>query len=88
MFWSPIRLSYLCHNFKREWKYAETISGEESTSGPVPRKYTVQPGDTLSKISERYYGYAERYMKIFLANRDQLDNPNLIQPGMVLVIPE
>jgi nucleoid-associated protein YgaU len=51
---------------------------------PVPRKYPAQPGDTLSKI----YGYAERYMKIFRANRDQLDNPNLIQPGMVPVIPE
>ena len=55
---------------------------------PVLRKYTVQPGDTLSKISERYYGHPDRYIKIFRANRDQLDNPNLIQPGMVLVIPE
>jgi nucleoid-associated protein YgaU len=32
---------------------------------PAPRKYTVQPGDTLSKVSERYYSYPERYMKIF-----------------------
>lgn len=50
--------------------------------------YTVQPGDTLSKIAEQYYGSAREYMRIFEANRDQLDDPNRIRPGQQLIIPK
>jgi nucleoid-associated protein YgaU len=49
--------------------------------------YTVQAGDTLSKISKQYYGDANKYMKIFEANRDKLKDPDKIQPGQVLTIP-
>jgi nucleoid-associated protein YgaU len=49
--------------------------------------YTVQSGDTLWKIAEEAYGSGGEYMKIFEANRDQLDNPDLIRPGQVLKIP-
>jgi LysM repeat protein len=49
--------------------------------------YTVQQGDTLSKISKQFYGDASQYMKIFSANRDQLSDPNKIQVGQVLKIP-
>ena len=51
------------------------------------QKYTVQPGDSLSKIAKRFYGDASAYMKIFEANTDQLDDPNNIQVGQELVIP-
>jgi len=49
--------------------------------------YTVQKGDTLSKISKQFYGDANKYQKIFDANRDQLKDPDKIQPGQVLRIP-
>jgi nucleoid-associated protein YgaU len=49
--------------------------------------YTVQPGDSLSKIAKQYYGNANDYNKIFEANRDKLSDPNKIQVGQVLVIP-
>lgn len=49
--------------------------------------YTVQPGDTLSVISKRFYGDANDYNKIFEANRDQLDNPDRIKAGQQLKIP-
>jgi len=49
--------------------------------------YTVQKGDTLSKISKQFYGDASKYKKIFDANRDQLKDPDKIQPGQVLRIP-
>jgi len=49
--------------------------------------YVVQPGDTLSKISQRFYGEASKYMRIFEANRDKLSDPNKIQPGQKLTIP-
>jgi LysM repeat protein len=55
---------------------------------PRQQTYTVQPGDTLSKIAQRYYGDASQYRKIFEANQDQLDDPNRIQVGQHLVIPE
>jgi nucleoid-associated protein YgaU len=60
-----------------------SVSGGQST-----RRYTVQPGDSLSKISKQFYNNANDYMKIFEANRDQLNNPNEIKPGQQLVIPE
>ncbi len=49
--------------------------------------YTVQPGDSLSKISKQFYGNANQYMKIFEANRNVLSDPNKIQPGQQLNIP-
>lgn len=49
--------------------------------------YEVKPGDTLSGIALKYYGNAHEYMKIFEANRDILDNPDLIKPGQKLRIP-
>ena len=55
---------------------------------PAPeRTYTVQEGDTLSAIAERFYGSAGEYPRIFDANRDQLDNPDVIYPGQTLRIP-
>ena len=51
------------------------------------RTYTVRPGDSLSKISQEYYGNANEFMKIFEANRDKLTDPDKIKPGMELVIP-
>jgi len=63
-------------------------AGASVSGGQGSRTYTVQPGDSLSKISKQFYGNASQYMKIFEANRDQLSNPNAIQPGQRLVIPE
>ena len=52
------------------------------------RTYTVKSGDSLWKISEAMYGEGSRYMKIFEANTDLLENPDRIFPGQKLVIPE
>lgn len=52
------------------------------------RVYEVVSGDTLGSIAKKYYGNAGAYMKIFEANRDILDNPNLIKVGQKLQIPE
>jgi nucleoid-associated protein YgaU len=49
--------------------------------------YTVQKGDTLSHIAHQFYGKASHWHAIFDANRDQLDDPDLIRPGQVLLIP-
>ena len=52
------------------------------------RTYTVQPGDSLSKISRQFYGDANKYMKIFEANKDKLSDPDKVRAGMDLVIPQ
>jgi nucleoid-associated protein YgaU len=49
--------------------------------------YTVKAGDTLSKIAKEHLGDASAYTEIFNLNRDQLGDPNKIQPGQVLKIP-
>ena len=55
--------------------------------GQAERTYTVQSGDTLSKIAKTHLGNANAYMKIFDANKDQLSDPDKIRPGQVLKIP-
>ena len=49
--------------------------------------YVVVAGDSLSKIAKRYYGDANKWNRIYEANRDQIKNPDLIHPGQRLRIP-
>lgn len=58
-----------------------------SSSEPEYDEYTVQSGDTLSKIARNHYGNAGEYMKIFYANQDQLRSPDRINVGQTLKIP-
>jgi len=50
--------------------------------------YTVQSGDSLSKIAKHYYGNAMKYPALFEANREVIKNPDLIYPGQKLRIPK
>lgn len=49
--------------------------------------YTVQKGDSLSKIALAHYGDAMKYPVIFEANKPMLEDPDRIYPGQVLRIP-
>jgi nucleoid-associated protein YgaU len=49
--------------------------------------YPVEKGDTLSAIAKRLYGDANKYPKIFEANRPMLSHPDKIYPGQVLRVP-
>ena len=49
--------------------------------------YTVESGDTLSKIAQEQYGDASKYPIIFEANTPMLKSADLIYPGQVLRIP-
>jgi nucleoid-associated protein YgaU len=49
--------------------------------------YTVQKGDTLGAIAQRYYGAASKYPVIFEANQPMLKDPDRIYPGQKLRIP-
>ncbi len=53
--------------------------------------YKVKTGDYLCKIAENseIYGYGKyaRWKDIYKANKDKINDPNLIQPGWKLFIP-
>jgi nucleoid-associated protein YgaU len=67
---------------------APEVGQQPAPTEPAPRTYTVRKGDTLSAIAKREYGDAGSWRRIFEANRDQIDNPDLIHPGQELKIPE
>ena len=67
---------------------AAAASASAGATSSVARRYMVQPGDSLSKISRQFYGDANKYMKIFEANKDKLADPDKVRAGMNLVIPQ
>ena len=48
----------------------------------------IRRGDTLWQISRRVYGQGVRYTTIYLANQQQIQNPDLIEPGQIFDVPE
>ncbi|MDD3180306.1 MAG: LysM peptidoglycan-binding domain-containing protein [Opitutaceae bacterium] len=52
-----------------------------------PRSHMVEEGDSLSRISLRYYGTANRWQEIYEANRDALSGENALRLGQRLRIP-
>jgi nucleoid-associated protein YgaU len=70
---------------------APAAAAAAAAAGAAPvagqRTYTVQAGDSLSKISQHFYGNANQYMKIFEANKDKLADPDKVRAGMELNIP-
>lgn len=62
-------------------------TGAVVTAGTVQTiTYTVQPGDTLSKIAKKYLGNASLWRKIYEDNKATIKNPNLIRVGQKLII--
>jgi LysM repeat protein len=62
----------------------------DPVQNPIPpgaRTYTVQSGDTLAKISRRFYNNAARAKDIQDANFNSLSGTVKIKPGMTLIIP-
>lgn len=54
---------------------------------PEATFYTVQKGDSLSKIAKTQYGDPMKYPIIFEANKPMLSHPDKIYPGQKLRIP-
>jgi len=52
------------------------------------RKHTVQEGETLASLAQRYYGDSEKTAEIVGANRDIIPNADPLTPGTILTIPE
>lgn len=60
---------------------------DRDSSGAV-QLITVQPGNSLWRISREHYGAGVRYVQIYRANEDQIRDPDWIYPGQVFVLPD
>ena len=63
------------------------VDDQMEVAAPKATFYTVQSGDTLSKIAKEHYGDAMKYPVIFEANKPMLEHPDKIYPGQQLRIP-
>jgi LysM repeat protein len=65
------------------------LESDEPEPDPEPefQTYTIQPGDSLSRIALRFYGKSSLWNVIFEANQHILSSPSLIRPGQELKIP-
>ena len=67
-----------------------TVTGGSSAAvgaGGGSQSYTVKSGDSLSKIAKQVYGDANQWKRIYEANRDQIEDPDMIHPGQTFQIP-
>jgi nucleoid-associated protein YgaU len=66
------------------------VSAGASSAAPAEtssQMYTVKSGDSLSKIAKHFYGDANKWHRIYEANKDKIKNPDLIHPGQEFTIP-
>ena len=66
---------------------SDIVADFQTQTSDYYAKYVVEKGDTLGKVSKKYYGEAGKYMQIFNANKDVLSDPDEIEVGQILVIP-
>ncbi len=70
----------------------QVVTDKLTAPDPEPKDetvfYTVQRGDSLSKIAKVYYNDPMKYPVIFEANREVIKDPNLIYPGQTIRIPK
>ena len=67
-------------------KKAEPVAAVTMVDGK--KVYTVQSGDTLSGISVKVYNTSRHYQKIYEANTDAIEDPNMLAVGTKLVMPD
>jgi len=60
---------------------------EEAPGETRFEEYVVEEGDTLQKISKKFYDSYSQWVKIYEANADVLKDPNRIKPGVKIQIP-
>lgn len=68
--------------------FSDVTARVDSTAEIIgEQSYTIEKGDTLSKIAKTHYGSANAWKHIFEANRDTIDDPDRIFPGQVIKLP-
>ncbi len=73
-------------DFSNVTSHTDTVA-DTGDPGWKSTTYTVESGDSLSRIAKEVYGDASEYPRIFEANQPMLKDPDKIYPGQVLRIP-
>ena len=68
-------------------KTAAAAKPGDKKPGAAPRTYVVREGDTLASIARKFYKSKGRWQKIRDANKNLLEDPAKLKPGMTLTIP-
>jgi nucleoid-associated protein YgaU len=66
---------------------ADIVADIQVAEPGVYARHTVEKGESLSKIAKHYYGDMMKYKQIFEANTNILNDPDQIEVGQELVIP-
>lgn len=73
-------------------KPADAHPKTDAAPTPAPqaeqKMYTVVQGDSLYGISTKVYGTPRHYARIYELNRDRIKDPNTLQIGINLRLPE
>ncbi len=80
---------------KEKADFSRVESGGSSTARPAEAEaapasattYTVEAGDSLWKISEKFYGDGSQWRRIYEANKAEIKDPDVIHPGQTFTIP-
>jgi nucleoid-associated protein YgaU len=70
-----------------ETSFAPPPAASTAPPEPAPRTHRVVSGDTLTRISNRYYGTSSRWQDIYDANRDKLRSADVLPLDVELRIP-
>ena len=65
----------------------ENKKEKEAKPGAELRTYVVQPGDTLFRVAEKFYGDSTQWKKIRDANRTRIDPDGRIRAGQIITVP-
>lgn len=68
---------------------ARELPAQEPDQEPATqeREHVVRPGETLSDLAAQYFSDPSQWRLIYEANRDVLQDPDVLQPETVLTIP-
>jgi nucleoid-associated protein YgaU len=66
----------------------EPVIEEVIEEVPTEHIITVKKGEWLYDIARAEYGSMHEWRKIYEANKDKIDNPDMIYPNQELIIPE
>ena len=75
-------------NVKNVEKVNDMLTVRVEEVEPEPRFYTIEKGDSLSKIAKEIYGDYKKWEALFDANKEVIEDPDLIYPGQQIRIPE
>ncbi|MEM7083394.1 MAG: peptidoglycan-binding protein LysM [Pseudomonadota bacterium] len=67
---------------------AEVAETQAAVEAAEVEYYTIESGDSLSKIAKHFYGDPMKYKELFEANREVIEDPDKIFPGQKIRIPK